>query len=66
MKHTDKTNCRVKALVNFLSVLQSPDEVIAAVLKVSDIQFSDSEDDIEEDFAATSSEKDERAIQSVP
>ena len=42
------------------------DEVIAAVLKVSDIQFSDSEDDIEEDFAATSSEKDERAIQSVP
>lgn len=44
----------------------TPDEVIAAVLKVSDIQFSDSEDDIEEDFAVTSSEKDERAIQSVP
>lgn len=44
----------------------TPDEVIAAVLKVSEIQFSDSEDDIEEDFAATSSEKDERAIQSVP
>lgn len=44
----------------------TPDEVIAAVLKVSDIQFSDSENDIEEDFAATSSEKDERAIQSVP
>ena len=44
----------------------TPDEVSAAVLKVSDIQFSDSEDDNEEDFAATSSEKDERAIQSVP
>ena len=32
----------------------------------SDIDFSDSDDDIQEDFAAPSSEEDEEAIESVP
>ena len=66
-----KTKCSAKALANFFFFSKgkrnyTTDEVIAAILNESDIQFSDSDDDIQEDFAASSSEKDGKAIESVP
>ena len=72
MKHTvTKTNCRAKALAKFFLFSKgkrnyTTDEVIAAVLNGSEIEFSDSDDDILEDVAASSSEADEEAIDSVP
>ena len=42
------------------------DEVIAAVLSGSNVEFSDLDDDIQKDFNASSLEEDEEAIESVP
>ena len=72
MKHTvTKTNCRAKALANFFLFSKgkynyTTDEAIAAILNGSNIEFSDSDDDIQEDFYASSLEEDEEAIESVP
>ena len=72
MKHTvTKTNYRTKALANFFLFYKgkrnyTTDKVLAALLNRSDIEFSDSDDNIQEDFAASSSEADEEAIECVP
>ena len=72
MKHTvAKTNCCTKALANSFLFSKgkrnyTTDEVIAAMLNGSVIEFSDSDNDIQEDFAASSSEEDEEVIESVP
>ena len=72
MKHTvTKTNCRAKALAkSFLfskgKYNYTTDEVIAAILNGSNIDSSDSDDEIQEDFYASSLEEDEEAIESVP
>ena len=65
-----KTNCSAKALAKcfFFSKGKrnyTSDEVIAAMLNGSDIEFSDSDGYIQEDFATSSSEEDGKAVESV-
>ena len=65
-----KTNCSAKARAKcfFFSKGKrnyTSDEVIAAMLNGSDIEFSDSDGYIQEDFATSSSEEDGKAVESV-
>ena len=66
-----KTNCRARALANFFLFSKrrtnyTTDEVIAFVLNGSDIEFSDSDDGIQEDFARKVFLRRRRRSNSVP